>query len=373
MSFIVLILKNLFRHKLRTFLTVIGISIGIATIVTLGLTVGSLTSMMAGTVRQGDFDFTIAKADSADIVLSYIKADQIDLVKSVDGVDVATGVLMIMTQVEKNPYFMIFGVEPEYNQYGGIDIVEGKMFTKENKNEAVLGKIAAKNLDKTINDTVQLNGEEYKIIGIYQTGIAMEDGGAVVLLSNAQKMQDLENTVNMMSVKVKDGYDIETVANEVENESNQELVSIIDVSDFNAADQSLKISNALTWAIGLLAIIIGGIGVMNTMIMSISERTREIGVLRALGWSRKRVILMIMGETFIIACLAIIVGSGLGILGVRVMMLSSIVSGFLEPNYFYWPIYYKAIVVSLSVAFLGGLYPALKASRLSPLEALRYE
>ena len=109
------------------------------------------------------------------------------------------------------------------------------------------------------------------------------------------------------------------------------------------------------------------------MFMSVSERTREIGVLRAVGWKKSRVLFMILGESLIIALLAIVLGCLLGAGGIRLLMTSNIMEGFLDPSYFQLYTYLKAIIVAVLVALLGGLYPAWKASRLSPLEALRYE
>ena len=374
MTFFLLILKNLFRHKTRTILAVVGISIGIATIVALSLLTENAGDMIEDTfVKQGDYDFTVAKAGSADVIVSYIKDEQINSVNNTEGVDKSAGMIIYMVPFNGNPYFMSFGMNEDKLNLGGVNIIEGRAYSSDVEDEIIVGKICSENFDKKIDDTINLNETDYKVVGIYETGTAFQDGGAIMNLRTAQEKQDLEKIVNLLFVKVAENYDIQEVADRIEVDSNQSLVSIVDIDDFDAIDQGLKIMDSLSWAVGLLAIIIGGIGVMNTMFMSVSERTREIGVLRAVGWKKSRVLFMILGESLIIALLAIVLGCLLGAGGIRLLMTSNIMEGFLDPSYFQLYTYLKAIIVAVLVALLGGLYPAWKASRLSPLEALRYE
>lgn len=374
MAFLTLVLKNLLRHKTRTVLAVVGISIGIATIVALSLVMENASQMIEDAfIKQGDYDFTVAKAGSADVIVSYIKEEQIDQVNNTEGIQDTAGLLIYMLPFNNNPYFFSFGIEKDKLELGGVNITEGRAYEDDAKDEVIIGKIASKNYDKDIDDIIKLNERDYKIVGIYETGTTFQDGGAMMPLEVAQELQDLENTVNLLFVKVADGHDAEAVAGNIEAGSDDELVSIIDIDDFDAIDQGVKIMDAITWMVGLLAIVIGGIGVMNTMVMSVSERTREIGVLRAVGWKKSRILLMILSETLLIAVIAIVIGALLGASGVRLLMISDIAEGIINPNYFEYYAYLKAIVVAVLVGVLGGLYPAWKASRLSPLEALRYE
>ena len=132
----------------------------------------------------------------------------------------------------------------------------------------------------------------------------------------------------------------------------------------------LNMLQASTWAISLLAIVVGGLGIINTMLMSVFERTREIGVLKSVGWSKKRILSMIMGESIVLTIISGIIGSILGVLAVFILFK---LNGDNMTLIFNINIFIKAFLVALSVGILGGLYPAIKASRLSPTEALRYE
>ncbi len=128
---------------------------------------------------------------------------------------------------------------------------------------------------------------------------------------------------------------------------------------------------AFAWAIGGLAIVLGGVGMMNTQLTSVYERTREIGVLRAIGWSRLRVMKMIFGESFIV-CLA---GGSWGIIlgWLLISCFSGLIDVFGATREIQPKLIFTAILVVIILGMIGGLYPAWRAFRLQPVEALRYE
>jgi len=134
----------------------------------------------------------------------------------------------------------------------------------------------------------------------------------------------------------------------------------------------LEIMDAASLAVSFLAILIGGVGVTNTMMMSIYERTREIGVLRAVGWRRKRILSMILGESILLCVFSVLIGSLFGVVGVKLLTIQPLIRGIIEPMYT-MDTFGRAFVVAFAVGLIGGLYPAYRASKLSPSEALRYE
>ena len=149
-------------------------------------------------------------------------------------------------------------------------------------------------------------------------------------------------------------------------------MTISDVDEYGKVDQGIEFLDAANLAISVLAVGIGAVGVMNTMVMSVLERTREIGILRAVGWSGRRILRMIIGESLLLCLVAAGVGAGLGVLATRAILLIDTVRTLLEPQYTL-DIFIRGLVVAVGVALLGALYPALRAVRLTPMEALRYE
>ena len=140
------------------------------------------------------------------------------------------------------------------------------------------------------------------------------------------------------------------------------------------AEQMPDLQNADSFfnAVSLMAIAVGGLGVLNTMLMSVHERTREIGVLRAVGWRRRAVLMMILKESLILAALG--GGAGVVIAFALIGLMNRIpyVGGVMSPVW-EWDVFARAALVALSLGLIGGLYPAYRATRMQPVEALRYE
>jgi putative ABC transport system permease protein len=177
--------------------------------------------------------------------------------------------------------------------------------------------------------------------------------------------------LTVVYVRGAEGVDASTLARSVEGASDR-LVTISTADEYGQVDQGIKVLDAANTAISLLAVLLGAIGVMNTMIMSVFERTREIGILRAVGWRGSRVVRMVLGESLVLCLFAAVLGTILGLLATRAVLAVPAVSAFLAPAY-PLQIFVRALLVAVGVALAGALYPAFRAVRLSPMEALRHE
>jgi putative ABC transport system permease protein len=371
MSFLSFIVKNPFRNRTRSILAIVGIAIGIATIVALGIVTDGLKESTESTLKAGQADFTITKANSGGFFSSTLNQSYVDEVQNITGVKEAVGVL-INTYSLNGDAFILMGISPDKLELANINLQEGNAFTSNGSNELILGKRASQSLDKHVGDTVTLFGSDFKITGIYETGNMWEDGGAFLDLDKLQNLTDNQGKVTMIFVKIDNDAQLQDVTDSIENTYPNKLTTIKSVDDFNRVNKGLSSIDTASWAISLLAILIGGIGVINTMVMSVYERTREIGVLKAVGWKDKRILTMIMGESLVLTIFAALIGIIMGVVAVNLILLSPSVGGFIKPVYS--PLtFIKGFGVAILVGLIGGLYPAYRASRLSPTEALRYE
>lgn len=371
MSFFSLILKNPFRNKTRSALAIVGIAIGIATIVALGIITEGLKTSTEETLKAGGSDFSVVESNVSDMFLSKIDESYIEKIKSVNGVEDAVGVLTAIQPIGGNPYFVLIGIDPDKLDISNIKITEGKAFSNGSTKEVIIGKVASEKLNKSVGDTLTLNQEKYKITGIFETGDLQQDGGAFLSLNNLQEIEDKSDKVTMIYVKINNDANVDEVTKNIEDKYGSDITTIASLEDLQSVDQGINIIDTASWAISILAIVIGGIGVINTMIMSVFERTREIGVLKAVGWKNRRVLSMILGESIVLTLVAGLVGSIMGVLAIQILLPLGM-EGLIKPVYNI-EVFIRGFMVALIVGLIGGFYPAYRASKLPPTEALRYE
>lgn len=371
MTLTALVFKNLFRQRVRTLLTVLGIAIGVATVVALGSITEGLKGSSGEFIRAGEADFMVAQAGASDLSFSAVSESDWHAIAARPDVERATGFLLEVADVGSNPFFLLFGYEPGALPDEPIDLVSGRLLAPAATHEALLGSEGAKDLGVEVGAQVELDRTQFEVVGIYRTGEKWRDSGAVVPLATAQQIASKTDVVTAVHVTVTAGADPHEVAVAIEREHPQ-LASLEEAADYGEVDQGFKILDAANLAISLLALGIGAIGVMNTMIMSVFERTREIGILRAVGWRGSRILRMIFLESLALCLIAAAIGIVFGVIASRAVLLVPAVSSFLVPSYSP-DVFVRAIAVGVVVAMLGALYPAVRAVRLSPMEALRYE
>jgi putative ABC transport system permease protein len=371
MSFVTLILKNLLRQRTRTTLTTLGISIGITTVIALGVVADGLKASTGDLLTLGGAEFIVAQKGAADFTFSTVTTEEWQQLATVPGVERATGILIHVTRVGSNAYFMTLGIRPDQLAANPPRLVAGTLLSPAAEHEIVLGSRAADDLGVGVGDAVTIDTQRFTVVGIYRTGVRIQDSGGYAPLTAVEELTGRTGVVTAVYISVAPGADAAAVKREIEARFEQ-LAAIGDVSEVGEVDQGIQIIDAANLAISLLAVGIGAIGVMNTMVMSVYERTREIGILRAVGWSGRRILQLIVGEALLLCGVAAVVGTALGILASRAVLLVGTIEAFLVPQY-HAEVFVRALVVAVAVALAGAAYPAFRAVRLTPMEALRYE
>jgi len=360
-------LRNIMRQPTRTLLTVVGIGVAIMAIVFMGAMGDGLIDAIGGIMTGGGAHLIGIEAD-ASVDLSKIDEDIVRRIGSLPGVQAAEGFLTGYTTLGDLPFFIVFGYQPRGLSIRTFPIVEGEALTT--NRQIILGRVAATNLRKQVGQTVRIFDSTFKIVGIYETGVAFQDGGGVMTLRDAQKLFGQTRKVSFMGVWLQDLEQANAVICEIE--ARFPAVSVGQGSRFTENLVDIQMMKASTWGIALLAVIVGGLGMMNTMVMSVIERTREIGVLRALGWRKRRVLAMIVRESVALSLIGGLAGTAAGVLVGYALNLSPIMQGFFRMEYSAG-LFAQAFGVALVLGVIGGVYPAWRASNLQPVEALRYE
>ena len=362
-------LRNLWRRKTRTIISVTGIGIGVATLVMLGGMTKGLIAQLNGLAGSGGAgNITLMQAKVADMSLSALDERMVSQIQAMPGVKSVSPMLLGFVMTRDLPFLLIAGLDPNSSAMSHYQIVEGRGIAR--PNEVLLGKLAAQDNKLGIGDVMTLFDNRYRVVGIYETGIAYEDGSCLLALREAQRLFNRPRSVSFIFVDVTNPGQAEAMRGALQRRFPEAQVSLS--SQFAENTDSIDQMNAMTVAISLLALIVGGIVVANTMMMSIYERTREIGTLRALGWHKARILRQVLQESLLLCLVAVLFGAVSGVLFMAVLIRLPFAGAFLPAE---WDaaIFIRSFAVALGVGLISGLYPAWRASRLQPVEALRYE
>ena len=370
-----MIFKNLFRQKGRTILTVIGIGIGVAAIVGLGALAAGLKVGYDSILTGSKADLILSQPDAVDLTTTSVDESIAGQLAAMPEITSVSGMLQGFVPTENVPYFFVYGYPADSFVLSRFRIVEGGDLASREAKQAhgkplILGASAAEVLNKYPGDSIRIMESVFRVVGIYETGATLEDNGAVILLRDAQDVLGKPRQVSVFYIQLKDVGMRDRLERRVSRLwPNLSLSGTDEFADKQLMGDYIQ---AFVWGIAGLAILIGGVSMMNAQLMSVIERTREIGVLRATGWSSKRILGMIMSESLLVSCLGGLVGVFLGWL---LLMVFSNVVGFFGASAanINMGILLQAFITVMVLGLVGGFYPAWRASRLQPVEALRYE
>lgn len=372
MPFVVLIVRNVFTRGVRSSLTGAAVAIAIMTVFALGVLTHSLRETAVSILRTGSADFTVGQKGVSDVLYSSLDVSEVQRVASYPEVEQVVGVLIAAVELDDDhPFFLELGIQPDQLEPFGVAVVDGRAYGPNAKDEIMLGYRAARDFSKSVGDSFKIDETEYKIAGIFSTGQVFGDSAAMLPLTTLQANERKPGNVTLAFVRVRPGTDIDALRARIGDE-NPELATVRTESEFGRIDRNLRLISAANVGASILALTIGAIGVMNTTMMSVFERTREFGVLRAIGWSRRRMLALVMGEAVVVALAGAAVGLLAGFVAIKLIQRLPELLGVFQPDY---PagLFGRALGIAFGMAFFGAFYPALRAALLRPLEALRHE
>ncbi len=323
--------------------------------------------------RGSQADLVLSQADAFTAVLSSFDQHVAAQLSAWRQVSAVNRVLFRNTLTEDRSYLFFFRHEPEGFAVEHDHIVEGTSLAEAQDvrgKPLILGQRAAHTLQKRARDAFRVSGTAFRIVGIYEIGDGFEHSGAVIPLEAAQTITLQPHHLSMLYLKLRDPSDQAQLRRRVEPQFPN--LSLSNTTGFAEQEQVLDMLEIGAMAIAGLAILIGGVGMTNTLFMSVFQRTREIGLLRSVGWGRWRVLVLVLGESLALALLGGFIGVGLGVGAVFAINQSSSMLGMFGSQ-FTPELFVQALITVVVLGLVGGAYPAWWASRLLPVEALRYE
>jgi len=364
-----LALRNLKRRPVRTGLTVLGIGLAVGSALALiSLSHSIKDSARAGVDEMGD-DLVVMQKGASDIFGGFIADESVERVAAVPGVTKAAGELFMFAPAGDNRSVLTLGWPDGSYLWSKVPLREGRVPTAGERGVAVLGEGAAAALGKKRDDTVEILGKKFTVIGIANYTTVINRGLVLLPLADLQAASMRPKQVTMIHVNAEHGKvgDIGRVKDAIEALGN---LTASTANDMLSKDRNFAVLDAISLAISIIAIAIGAIYVLNALIMATQERTREIGIFAAIGWSRGRIMASIVVEGLLLYVVGCILGLGFSALAALALpyipTIGDLVS--FRPS---TVLIALTLAAALALCSVGSLFPAWRAVRMSPAAALR--
>lgn len=383
------ILKNMFRRKIRTLLTIFGITIGIFAFTVMGSMAEKISLLVNGGTKYFSHKVTISEGNSSltslPTPMNITKGAELAKVDGVAAVSAST-----FAMLNENGSAVSFGPPPSIigSDFKGqgyetfkISYSSGREITPADNGKVDVGSDLVKKLNAKVGGKVTVRGKQYEVAGIIGKTLTAPDNEVWMTLSDAQKIvydslpeiiktrTDPAQIVNGFTVYMKPGVDPNALADKI----NREVTGVKASGPKAFQDQvasATGVFNAILFGVALISLLVGGLSIINTMTMSISERTREIGIKKAVGAKTHNIMQEYLTEAGLIGLFGGILGWGLGALTVlslnKAMEASGNVIFLLSTR-----ISVFAILFSIVLGIIAGIYPAYYAVKINIVKALR--
>lgn len=373
MRFWTMALLNLGRRPMRSLLTVLGIVAAVGSFVAIvGLSRGLENAWLNNLAARGTHLLAIQKG-AVEILTTSVDENLSGRIQQIEGVEAVAGELGDMMTLESDHTTVVDGWPIGCFLWKSLRLVTGRLPAPEDRDVVVIGQAAAESLNKKPGDTLLVRDRPYRIVGVFRTTGVMGNNSAILPLAAMQDMMQRTGKVTGFHIRVADADKPGQIA-AVQARLRATLpdLSIIETSTAADNDLILKLFRAVAWSVSVIAIIIALVVVLNTLLMSVLERTHEIGVLSAVGWARGRIEGMIVLEGLVLSLVGAAIGLAAGVAGLDWLTSLPRIRGLIEPQVTV-RLLLEVFAAAVALGVLGSLYPAWRAARLNIVDALRYE
>src|SRR3954464_4244833 len=363
--------KNLWRRPVRSVLTAAALAIAVAAVVALVGVSESLESSFLDLYLPRGADLVVQRRGGAVELSKGIKLSVGDQLRKIPGVHEVIGSLMDLISFEDRDLFMVIvnGWEPNSPVWDRVDTLSGRRPRPDERHAVMLGRILAANLGKKTGDHLQIYGQDFTVVGIFESFSVFENGGVWMPLAELQRQMDRPGEVTGYVVKSRDKSPagIQNLRQHIEALDPE--IAATPCGEFVGNITQIKITRTMSWFTSIFAIVIGAVSVMNTMAMTVFERRAEIATLRAMGWRRMRIGRMIVGEAMFLAIFGAALGVAAGIAATFALSHWHRTSGLIQGNISLSAIL-EGTTVAIVIALLGAVIPAYRCTQLPIAETL---
>ncbi|MBV8840212.1 MAG: ABC transporter permease [Alphaproteobacteria bacterium] len=362
--------RNLRARPTRTLLTVLGAAVAVASFIALaGLSQGAQRSVEGGMEEAGG-DLIVAERSSFTLAGGSVP-EQVGPGLAVEGVASVAAELLNVSMIDRSANAVVAGWADDSFLWDNLRLVAGRRANPQERAVVVLGEALSSALGKTVGAEVEFRDRHYRIVGIARFDNVLNQSTAIVPLADLQHALGRPNSVTLFQVKLV--HPIEAGRLDAVRARLQRVapgLAVLDGSEFAQNIRMIGLIGAIASTISLVVLGTALLAIMNTLLMAVSERTAEIGILAAIGWSNRRIASMLVAEALILSVLGALLGLGLGHLIMEFASRAPIAAGYLRP-YLTIAIAAEAAVAAVLIGLLGAVYPIWRALKMSPAEAMR--
>jgi putative ABC transport system permease protein len=378
MRFYTFVLRNVIRRRVRSSLTVVGMAVAVGAVVALvGISSSSIQSFMA--IYQNQKIAIIVQQRGAKQRLTSTLSEKLgDQIAKIPGVKQVNTGLVDYTSLEELGIsaLVVQGWIPDSPAMQQLNIAPGGHWLRAaDKKGVLLGEDLAKSLEKKVGDKLPLFDDgQYTVAGVVKSAIPYESSSMWVSLPDLQRFMGRKGQVTGYAIVVDhpdNPQEVERIRKAVADLGPS--IEAKTAADSVTSTTEIRFIQASSWITSAIAIIIGAVGMLNTMIMSVSERTREIGILRAIGWRKRRIVRMILVESLLLSLSGGVLGTAVAVTVTPLLGKHPAVAGLINADIANAAVIGFGIGMALVVGLLGAVYPAYRGAQLLPTEALRHE
>jgi len=370
MQFLLLAFINLRRHWLRSAIGAAGIGLGVAAMLTIVAIVHGAIGMFEH-ILSLDSEYVVFERNVSDLFFSSVPEADIGAIRRDPAVTGAYPLLFGLVAAPDAPVITCFGVTAGDPRLQKAEWRHGRAAEFGTRDGTVyLGERAVDFLHAEPDGEVAIGARTFRVGGVLKLQNGFEDGGVFMPLAEAQEYFRRPGVASIVAIRLRNFS--EGAAFKQRIESQHSRLVVMENKEFSQGYNSFRILRATSWAVGACAFLLGGLGVANTMLLSVFGRIREVAILRVNGFSATQVALLIFSEALMLAVAGLGVGGAVGAGLLAVLPHVALLQGYIQPALSAGTVLLVA-GLAMTTAVAGALYPALFAMRIEAAEALRYE
>jgi putative ABC transport system permease protein len=362
-----LAMRNLRRRPMRTALTIIGIALAVGSALALVDLSQSIEASTRESIDELGTDLSVTQKGAPDLFGGFLSEELAGPLSKIPGVARVAGELFLFAPSENDRQVLVSGWTDGDH---AVPLREGRLPAAGERQVALIGDLAAETMAKRLDDKIEILGEKFRIVGITNYTAILNRGSVTVPLVDLQELTYRRGQVSMFHINLRRDASTAEIDRVKQDIGALDRVSVLMSNEMFQNDRNVQVLKAVSLSISIIALAMGVLSVFNTLLMTVQERTHEIGIVAAIGWSNRRIMASIVAEGLMMCVLGCLLGVALGFLIALLFPMIPRIGDYIEfkPTL---ALIVPVVGAAFALCAAGSLYPAWRATRMTPAEALQ--